>query len=426
MTSPAPDAGRTISRFSLGIAGFSTIVEWYDFTLYLYLTTVLGRVIFGGGQGGVAFALLGFAISYVMRPVGAMFFGHLGDRFGRKVMMLASMSLMTLAMFVTACLPTHASVGALAGWLMLLLRLVMAFSVGGEYTGVVAYLMDGSPADRRGLIASLAAAASEIGALLAAGVTAMVVQLLPTPSLDAWGWRIPFLVGAAMAGAVLMARSTMEESPEFENLEEVSTNPLGDTLRTQFPSIARTFAISALGSITYYVGISYVPTYLAGVARFSESDALWLSTIAAFAVILVTPLAGAASDRFGRRPTLIVNALLAVVLPLTMFAFMGTGSPARALVGAIVLAIVAGGVSAIAASATPEQFATRGRLSGLALGVTMATAIFGGLTPWLAEVLTRTTGWAAAPGAMIDVVALCVLPVLWWMPETAPAKSPPL
>ncbi|HBS61349.1 MAG TPA: MFS transporter, partial [Stenotrophomonas sp.] len=185
---PAAPAGRSRSML---IAGLSTVVEWYDFTLYLYLATVVSRVFFGGGEHALLATLAGFAVSYLMRPLGALCFGHLGDRFGRRVMMLASMLLMTVAMLATALLPTFATLGTTAGVLLLLLRCLMAFSVGGEYTGVVAYLLESAPPRRRGLITSLASAASEVGALLAVGLSALTVALLSTAQLDAWGWRIP-------------------------------------------------------------------------------------------------------------------------------------------------------------------------------------------------------------------------------------------
>ncbi len=407
------------------VAGLSTVVEWYDFTLYLYLATVLSRVFFGGTENALLATLAGFAVAYLMRPLGALCFGHLGDRFGRRYMLLASMALMTIAMLATALLPTYDTLGPTAGVLLLLLRCVMAFSVGGEYTGVVAYLLESAPVRRRGLITSLASAASEVGALLAVVVSALTVALLSQVQLDGWGWRIPFFVGAALAGVILLARSTMHESPEFERQQAagtVPTSPIRDTWRLHRGAVARTFAISALGSITYYVGITYVPAFLGSAGGVADGEALWLSTVAAVAVIGVTPLAGALSDRIGRRPVLIGVAVLSALLPLSMFAWMASGSTLSIAVAAVVLACLAGGVSAVAAPATAEQFPGEGRLSGLALGVTMATAFFGGATPLIAELLVRHTGWAAAPGAMIAVVALVVLPVLWGLRETRPAS----
>jgi MHS family proline/betaine transporter-like MFS transporter len=412
-----------MSRGSMAIAAFSTIVEWYDFTLYLYFATVLSRVFFGGGSASLLATLGGFAIAYLMRPLGAVFFGHIGDRMGRRHMLLVSVALMTAAMLVTALLPTFATVGPAAGILLLLLRCVMGFSVGGEYTGVVAYLLEGAPSHRRGLIASSASAASEVGALLAVGVSALTVASMSEASLQAWGWRIPFFVGAALAASVWIARSTMQESPEFERQQAQGTVPevpLRHALANHRAGIARAFAISALGSITYYVGITYVPAFLTSAGSLSEGASLWLSTAAAVIVIVVTPFAGAWSDRIGRKRVLVVLSLLSAALPITMFSLMASGAQGQALIGALVLASVAGAFSAVGAVATAEQFPGEARVTGLALGATMATAVFGGLTPWLAQLLVERTGWTMAPGAMIALVALCVLPVFITMRETAP------
>jgi len=236
-----------MSRGSMAIAAFSTIVEWYDFTLYLYFATVLSRVFFGGGAQSLLITLGGFAIAYLMRPLGAVFFGHIGDRQGRRHMLLLSVTLMTAAMLATALLPTYAQIGPAAGVLLILLRCVMGFSVGGEYTGVVAYLLEGAAPHRRGLIASSASAASEVGALLAVGVSALTVASMSEADLASWGWRIPFFVGAALAGTVWIARSTMEESPEFHRQVREQTIPesAGSAARPATATTASTSATTA-------------------------------------------------------------------------------------------------------------------------------------------------------------------------------------
>ena len=407
------------------IAGLSTVVDWYDFTLYLYFSTVLARVFFGTGPQSMTETLGGFAIADLMRPVGALVFGHFGDRLGRRVTMLGSMALMTAAMLATAMLPTYAQIGPLAGVLLITLRCLISFSVGGEYTGVVAYLMEGAKDSRRGLITSCASAASEVGALLAAGAAALIVWAMPEDALISWGWRLPFLFGAALAGVVLITRATLEETPEFLRQRDAGTvpeNPIRQTLTRHRSAIARSFAISALGSITYYVGITYVPAFLDATGTMPETRALSISVLAALTVILVTPVMGFASDRYGRRPMLLGLAVLGLLLPTAMFTLMAGGETA-VLVGAVVLAALGGAVSAVGAVTTAEQFPGEGRLSGLALGATTATAIFGGLTPLVAHLLVTNSGWAAAPGAMIACVSFCVIIVFWRMPETAPARA---
>jgi len=419
----SPRGREAVPNASLAIAAFSTIVEWYDFTLYLYLAPTLARVFFGESTHGPLITLAAFALAYLMRPLGAAFFGYSGDRWGRRRTMLWSMELMAIAMLVTGCLPSGARIGAAAGVLLVLLRCVMAFSVGGEYNGVIAYLVEGARPERRGLIGSLAAAASEIGGLIAVAVAAVVTAALDRAELDDWGWRIPFIVGALLAGSVWFARRSMAESPAFLRLQrksKTSRHPLRQALREDRPGILRAFAISALGSITYYVGITYVPTFLATTSRIGEHAALFVSTMAAVAVIAITPLVGLAVDAFGRRPVLIALALCGVVLPWAAFAVMVSPSIAIAATAAVLLALLAGGVSAVGAVASAEQFPSRTRLSGLALGNTSSTVVFGGLAPVIAQILLEQTHWPSSPGILIALTALAVLPVFFSMPETRP------
>jgi MHS family proline/betaine transporter-like MFS transporter len=417
---------REMSRGSLVVAAFSTIVEWYDFTLYLYFATVLSRLFFGNGAAALLTTLGGFAIAYLLRPLGAVVFGHIGDRLGRRRMMLLSVAVMTLTMLGTALLPTHAQIGVAAGGLLFLLRCVMGFSVGGEYNGVVAYLLEGAPPNRRGLITSFASAASELGGLMAVGVSSLTVTYSSPTALEAWSWRIPFLVGAALAASVWIARSTIQESPDFLRQQAGGTvppNPLRHALAHHRAGIARSFAISALGSITYYVGITYIPAFLTATGTLGEGEALRLSTIAAVAVILVTPLTGALSDRLGRKPVILFLTGCSALLPIMMFHLIAHGSYFYIVSGVLILACMAGAVSAVGAVATAEQFPGEGRLSGLALGATFATAIFGGATPFVAQVLTARTGSPLVPGIMIAAVAVLALPILLTLGETLPAKA---
>ncbi|HDS5593095.1 TPA: MFS transporter [Enterobacter hormaechei subsp. xiangfangensis] len=412
-----------VPRRSMAIAALSTIVEWYDFTLYLYFATVLARVFFGGGDASLGITLAGFAISWLLRPLGAFCFGRIGDRYGRRRMLLISMAMMTGTMLLTMLLPTCGQMGPMAGVLFLLLRGVMAFSVGGEYTGVVAYLLESAPEHRRGLVTSLASAASEVGALLAAGVSALTVGLLSETELSAWGWRIPFAVGFVLAGTLWFARTGLEESPEFIQQRKAKPLSLTVSLKLFRRGIGRAFAVSALGSMTYYLGITYVPSFLVYTGTFSERDALSLSVVAAVSVIIITPFVGMLSDQIGRRPVLLFLAVGSFVIPLPVFWLMTSGHYLISMAGGILLACLAGGVSAVGTSSTAEMFPVAGRLTGLALGTTAATALFGGLTPWLAQSIISHSGSHLAPGLMITLVALGVLPVFMCMPETAPGQQ---
>lgn len=424
-SSPVPGTSKPgISRGRLAIAVVSTVVEWYDFTLFLYLSSVLSRVFFGDSPTGVLMTLATFAVSYLLRPIGGLVFGYVGDRWGRRPVLLASMALMFLATAGMAALPTFAQVGESAALWLLALRCLMAFSVGGEYTGVMTYLLESSPAGNRGLVTSLAASASEVGALLAAGVSAVTVTAWSAPQVEQWGWRIPFIVGGVLAGLILALRSALPETPLFlQSRVDARQDPLPRILRRQWRAVVRTFIISGLCSAAYYVGIIYLPTYLISVRNWSESSALGLATLAAVVVVLASPLAGWLSDRYGRRATLLVLAVAAVVLPVPMFAAAGQSTVGAAVAAAVVLACLAGSLSAVGASAIPEQFDVRGRLTALAIGGTVATTIFGGIAPYAVQTLTESTGWPLVPGLLIAAVALAAIPAIRRGPETAARRE---
>lgn len=400
-----PDANRNRAMIAVGL---STIVEWYDFTLCLYFAPTLARVFFGSDGEFLGKTLGGFAIAYLMRPIGAIVFGQFGDKRGRKPTLLLSMTLMTVSMVILALLPTYDQIGAGAGVLLILMRCLMGFSVGGEYPAVIAYLFESAPAHRRGLITSSAAAASEIGGLLAVGLCAWLTSTLSPASLDTWGWRIPFLFGAALAAVIWLMRRIIPEPPGFLKSQATpaqKASPLGDALLHQRRGIGVGFAISALGSISYYVGITYVPSYMQIVGWPDDAVALGLSTIAALVVIVVTPCIGWLSDRTGRKPVLLALCAACAFLPLGMFSMIASGQFHAAMLGVVVLAGLAGGVSAVGAVATAEQFPAHARLSGLALGATTATAIFGGGAPYAAFLIQQWSGLAETPGIMIAAVA---------------------
>jgi MHS family proline/betaine transporter-like MFS transporter len=247
--------------------------------------------------------------------------------------------------------------------------------------------------------------------LLAVGSCAVLARNLDVAQLDAWGWRIPFLFGGVLAGAVWVTRNIIVETPLFHGprvRDPAALRPLLYVLRNEARGLAMGFAISALGSVTYYVGITYVPSFLATVGQGSEAQALEFSSIAAVVVITVTPCFGWFSDLVGRKPVLLGLCLAGVILPVAMFQLIASGSAEAAVAGVAMLAVLGGGVSAVGATATAEQFSDAVRLSGLALGATTATALFGGAAPYAVHSLQMLTGIAEIPGVIIAAVAACV------------------
>jgi MHS family proline/betaine transporter-like MFS transporter len=415
-----------VMRRSIWIAAFGTVVEWYDFSLYLYLTPVMGRVFFHSEHSTIR-AYLVFAIAYLMRPVGAMFFGHFGDRMGRRISLVISAGVMAVAMAITALLPSYDRIGPYAGVLLLLLRALMGFSVGGEYTGILVYLLEVTGPRRRGYVASWAPATSQIGALLAVGLATLFTAQLSDDALDAWGWRVLYGVGALLATGMLLARRSLHETPTFDRLRaqgRISRAPLRDVLREQPRGVLAAFIMSALGSVSYYVAIGYVPTFLSDVVGRSPVSSLALSTIASAIVFAVTPVIGWLSDVTGRKPVMIGTALAIALPALPLFAVLNTGTSGPTLAAMVALAVPAAAASAVFASAIPEQLAAVGRFSGLALGYNAATALFGGLSPLIASVLVSVTGWRLAPAVFLLGTGLLVLPFLVRLPETAHQPLP--
>jgi len=412
------------SRRSVAVGALGTIIEWYDFSLYVFLAPIYARVFFPGASGvdGVIATFGVFAVAYLARPVGAAVFGHFGDQLGRRDALLASAAIMSVALLLNGLLPGEASIGALAPIALFLVRLAMGFAVGGEYSGILVYLLETADSRSRGLVVSFAPAAAGIGTLLAVGLTAIFSAALTQDQIDDWGWRIPVLFGAALAVTILFMRRSLDETPAFRREQRsgsVSRRPVHDALTRARRAVWVAFVLSAVGSIAYYLGVTYVPTYLESFGKASHDDALLWSTIATALMVVVTPLAGWWADVSGRRAALDLSAGALVFTSVPLFLLLAGSAAAEQLGAAIALAVVAGAWCSIASSAIPEQFGTADRFSGLAVGYNLATAIFGGLSPLAATVAIELTGWDFAPGLMLAVVALAAAPLILNLPETA-------
>lgn len=424
-TAPTPDAAR---RRSMWVAAFGTIVEWYDFSIFFYVSTSLANVYFGGDSTSLLLTLGMGAFGFVFRPLGAMFFGHLGDRIGRKSALVISAGLMAIAMFGIAVMPGRDVIGVWGGVGIIVLRCLAGFSVGAEYTGIMVFLMESAKNRRRGFAASWAAANSEVGALLAVGLSAWMAVYLDAASMDAWGWRVMFAVGGVLAAVMIPLRNLMVETETFQktqkNPEVTQGSPLVTVLKEHPKAVLLAFLISAAGSATYFLNITNVPTYLETTANLDTQTALTMGTVAAVVAIVVTPFIGLASDAFGRRPVFVVITAVVVLGTVPAYLMLAGTSAGVAVVGVAFLAIPAAAWSAVAAAAVPEQFTALGRFSGMAIGYNLATALFGGFSPFVVAWLTEKTGNPLAPAFYAGaIVVLAAVPALLMMRE---AKGRPL
>ena len=426
---PGSESRRTdqATRRSLLIGALGTTVEWYDFSVFVYLAPTLSRVFFpeDHGTGGLIATFGVFAVAYLGRPIGAVVFGSFGDRHGRRSSLTVSAAIMAVTLAATGLLPGWNTIGIAAPVTLFVLRLSMAFAVGGEYSGILIFLTESGPKERRGLTASLAPATSGLGALIAVALSAALLGVLDQQQMDSWGWRIPFFFGALLATAVLITRRRLSETPEFRRTQaggQLIQRPVHSVLRRAPLSVAAAFVLSAVGSVSYYLCLTYVPTYLNEVVHLSDSTALWWSTIATVVLVLTTPLFGMVADRYGTRVSLTATAVCYVIAVTPLFALLGVGMVV-AFLATIGLALVAGAWSAIAASAIPAMFEVWQRFSGIAIGYNLAVAILGGTTPLLATLLIEATGARWSPALLLIAVALLALPFIGFAAHRAAAVA---
>lgn len=405
------------------VAAFGTVVEWYDFSIFFYVSTYLAVAFYADYEGSFLLALATGAVGFLFRPLGAMVFGHLGDRIGRRDTLVISATLMAVSMFGIALMPTHEQIGVWAAVGVIALRCLAGFSVGAEYTGIMVFLMESARQKRRGLAASWAAANSEVGALLAVGLSAWLAHILAPDAMQAWGWRVMFVIGGVLAAIMIPLRKHMVETETFTERIEPDTDekagqqsPLVQVLRSHPKAVLIAFLVSTVGSATYFLNITYVPSYLETVAEYDASRSLLFGTVAAGVAIVVTPFIGLAADKFGRRPAFIVLLGVAVIGSLPAYLLLNGATSTQALMGVMLLAIPAAGWSAVAASAVPEQFTSIGRFSGMAIGYNIAVAVFGGFSPLIASWLTDATSnnlapayYAAAVCAVAGIPAVVML-----------------
>lgn len=244
------------------------VVEWYDLMLYGYLSVVFADIFFPPDSGpGVALAatLGGFAIGFLARPIGGVFFGWLGDHSGRKTSLTLAITMMSVPMVGTALLPTYASIGWFAPFLLILFRLVQGFSSGGEYSGTLVFLTEGARRDRRGRTVAIATMYAGVGILLSALVVSIISSLTTTEQMQSWGWRIPYALGSLIIVVGIFMRLKMQETAHFQKIREegrVSASPIRDAFKYDWKAMLRVAALTGYGGISYFIVLTYLVSYL--------------------------------------------------------------------------------------------------------------------------------------------------------------------
>ena len=377
-------------------------LEWYDFVVFGFLTVIISRLFFP--EDSPLLALLKttatFGVGFVMRPIGGIVLGLYADRHGRKAAMQLIMGLMTLALLIIATAPPYAAIGIGAPVLMVVARLLQGFATGGEFAIATAFLVEIAPPGKRGLYGSLQQLGLTAAALGGAGAGLLVTTLLSPEDLDAWGWRIPFVIGLLIGPVALYIRRHMEETEEFTRARAAPgpSLPLMTLLHQNLRAVLTTFGLIICGTITYYVILIYIPTFAQQQLGIELADAFKVQVVALLCLSAMVPVFGAVSDRVGRRPVLMTGCVVLFIALYPMFARThaapGLGNLLlMQVVLASSLSIFYGAVS----TAVAEQFDARVRSSGLSLAYNLAVMIFGGFAPFFVTWLINATGDPLAP-----------------------------
>jgi MHS family proline/betaine transporter-like MFS transporter len=405
LLSPKKPAAPPASLTRTVVAGaVGNVLEWYDFGLFGFFAPVLARQFLPAADPLAA--LLGtfgvFATGFLMRPVGGLLFGYVGDRLGRKRALEVSVLLMAGATTLLGLLPAYAAIGLAAPLLLTLVRLLQGLSVGGEYIGSMSFLAEHAPPGRRAFLGSWGSFSVVLGSLLGSGAAALCTGLLSEAQLAAWGWRVPFLAGLLIGVLGFWLRLGVAESPSFVTLQKtdrLAANPIAEAVRNDRGAILTTVGLTALMSVGFYLPFVWLPTWLAQISRrpLPENQALAASTIALLALLVLTPLTALVSDRVGRRPLFLAAAVGYALLSYPVFLLLSGGTFAGAVLGGLVFAACSGLFSGCMAATLVELFPTRTRYTGVAIGYNVGQTLLGGTAPLIATALIHLSGNDLAP-----------------------------
>lgn len=399
-----------------GVIG--NVLEWYDFGLFAYFAPIIADEFFPHDNDMVQLLQTYgvFAIGFLMRPLGGLLFGHIGDTIGRKKALELSVLLMAIPTTCVGLLPNYAKVGLTAPMILTLIRILQGLSVGGEFIGSISFLGEHAPANQRGFLGSWTTVSATAGILAGSAVAALTHGLLSAEDLQSWGWRVPFLCGIAVGVVGLWLRMGIQESATFTRAEttgDIARLPIMDALRHDGKNIVTTAAIALIMSVGFYLPFVWIPTFLMEINQPALPSALTVNTLAMVGLLVLQPLGGTLSDRLGRKPLMLASAFGYTLLAYPLFLILGKGTFIADLAAQLVFALCNSLCAGPAPATMVELFPTRTRYSGIALGYNLTQAVFGGTAPFMATLLIHLTGDNRAPAfylmAMGLIAALAVL-----------------
>jgi len=398
---------------SILAAAAGNLLEWYDFVIYAYMAPLIALKFFPSSDplAGLLAVFATFGLGFVVRPLGGIVIGRLGDAKGRKVALLVTIFLMAVGTAGIGLVPSRAAIGPLAPWLLLVCRLIQGFSAGGEWASATTFIYEWAPAGRRGFFSSLQQSSVACGMLLGSAVAALFTTLLTKNQMADFGWRIPFLLGALILPVGLYTWRKVEETPVFKSRKGAPV-AVGTGMRLA----ARAIGITVIWTVAYYAVLTYMPVFTAHFSRLGPAAALWSNALSLFVLAVTTPLFGGLADRVGRKPLLLAGAAGFAILTYPLFLLIvRSESMLPIILAQIVFALMTAIYSGGAPAAMNEIFPPASRLLWMSTGYSLATALFGGFGPFISTWLVKATGSPLSPalyivgGALISLAAILPL-----------------
>ncbi|GAC46790.1 MFS transporter [Gordonia aichiensis] len=425
---PDPESreGKALLRKAIGASAIGNATEWYDYGVYGVSTTYLTHAFFPGSWGTVL-TMLGFAISFALRPLGGMIWGPIGDRIGRKSVLAITIVLISGATALIGVLPTHAVAGIWAPILLILLRVIQGFSTGGEYGGAATFMAEYSPDKKRGHYGSFLEFGTLAGFSLGTALVLILDLALTDEQMQTWGWRIPFLMALPMGLIGLYLRSQVEDTPVFQEIEKQAVvkgsawSRFVDLLSNYWRPILIMFGMVIALNVANYTLLSYQPTYLKNTINLSEDAGNIVVLIGQLVMMLLIPFFGSMSDRTGRKPMWWFSLIGLFVFALPLYWLMGQGF-AWAIVGFVILGVLYIPQLSTISATFPAMFPTQVRYAGFAISYNVATAAFGGTAPLVNDWVIKVSNWNLFPAAYMMGACAIGMVALVFLKETAGAS----
>ena len=395
-----------------GLAG--NVMEWYDFGIYGFFAATIGQQFFPSGNPATSLlASFGvFAVGFIGRPMGALLFGHVGDKHGRKKALIISVLTMAVPTALMGLLPTYAQIGLLAPILLVIFRFGQGLAVGGEYTTSMVLLVEEAQRSRRGLVGSFAPFGASGGMLLGSIVGATLTGVLSAEAIASYGWRIAFLFGLLIAVVVMIVRRRLPPDETITVIEESRKSPIKTAFKTQWRTILKIIGTVLVQGTGFYLCFVYLSTWLGQYSSVPRSEILLLNGTALMILLACLPLWGMLSDRIGRKPQLMMVALLFAVFSWPLFWIISHGTVLSILIGQGGFAVLQAGLSSAIAAFMVEAIPKHVRCTALSVGYNIAQAAFGGTVPMIAVVLISETGYILAPALYLSACALVSFAVI--------------